>query len=132
MIISSQNKNSLTRIKSPMSSTNQPNTGLSFSPFSFFERLMPSSMPANAITDTLNKSILLKATLLIRSPTNPIRQLMVMMVSEVAMALFTSSLAYKSNAGTIRKPPPAPSKPVTNPTPIAITISFKVDVLPVV
>ena len=37
-------------------------------------------------------------------------------IKEVPIAIFISNPANKTNAGIIKKPPPAPTKPVTTPT----------------
>lgn len=46
---------------------------------------------------------------------NPISELMAIITKEVAEALFISNFATIINAGTIKKPPPAPTIPVNPP-----------------
>ena len=45
------------------------------------------------------------------------RELHVMIIKEVATACLIDNLAKSTKAGTIIKPPPAPTKPVRSPTP---------------
>ena len=50
-----------------------------------------------------------------RSPVNPIRDLIAMIIKEVATAFFIGNLAKRTKAGIIKKPPPAPTNPVNIP-----------------
>ncbi len=49
-------------------------------------------------------------------PIKPPRQLTAMIASDVPKAGFISSLANKTSAGRMRKPPPTPRSPVSTPT----------------
>ena len=51
-----------------------------------------------------------------KSPVNPIKELIEITINEVATASFIGNLAKNTKAGTIKNPPPAPTKPVTIPT----------------
>ena len=50
------------------------------------------------------------------SPVKPNKDLTVIIISDVATASFIGILARITSAGMMRKPPPAPTKPVTAPT----------------
>ena len=58
-----------------------------------------------------------------KSVVNPISEFKVIITKDVATACFMVNLENKTNAGTIIKPPPAPSSPVKIPTPRPITIN---------
>ena len=51
-----------------------------------------------------------------RSPINPIRELSVIIKSELPIAIFISRPASKTKDGIIRNPPPAPTIEVNIPT----------------
>ena len=51
-----------------------------------------------------------------KSPEKPIKEFIVITNSEVAMAFLIVSRANLVSAGTIKKPPPAPIKPIKTPT----------------
>ena len=56
-------------------------------------------------------------TIVIASPKKkPIKDFIAIIIREVPTATFISTFANKTNAGMIKKPPPAPIKPVTAPT----------------
>ena len=50
------------------------------------------------------------------SPKNPINDLAAIITNDVPTASFIGSLDKRTKAGIIKKPPPAPTKPVTTPT----------------
>ena len=60
-----------------------------------------------------------------KSELNPIIELNVIISKEVATACLIVNRANKTNAGTIIKPPPAPTKPVRSPTPKPINTNIK-------
>ena len=51
-----------------------------------------------------------------KSPVKPSNDLKEIIISEVPIAFFISKPVNNTKAGTIKKPPPAPTKPVTAPT----------------
>ncbi len=51
-----------------------------------------------------------------KSPVNPIKDLMAIIINEVPTAFFMGKPANKTKAGMIKKPPPAPTNPVKAPT----------------
>ena len=59
----------------------------------------------------------------VTSARKPKSALNVIIISEVATAFLISRAAKSTNAGTIINPPPAPTKPVSRPTPNPITIN---------
>ena len=70
------------------------------------------------VTDKLvnnNKNVQLISVIPI-SPKNPKRDLTDIISKDVATAFFIGRLANKTKAGIIKKPPPAPTIPVSKPT----------------
>ena len=83
---------------------------------------MPTKIPTTErAVNRIRKShsILRKDT----SELNPISELNVIIIKEVATACLIVNLANKTNAGTIINPPPAPTSPVKTPTPNPIKIN---------
>ncbi len=75
-------------------------------------------MPIPAIARVLNeaKNIQSIFKLVDKSPVNPIKDLMAIIINEVPTAFFMGKPANKTKAGMIKKPPPAPTNPVKAPT----------------
>ena len=72
---------------------------------------VPTKIPeTDSVVNIIRKShsICRKA----KSELNPIIELNVMIINEVATACFIVNRANNTNAGTIIKPPPAPTKPL--------------------
>ena len=53
------------------------------------------------------------------SPKNPTKDWIAIINKDVLIAFFIGSFTSKTNAGTIKNPPPAPTKPAKTPIPIA-------------
>lgn len=82
-------------------------------------------MPMTDKPVKLNKNSQSISKLLI-SPRNPIKDLTAIIRSEVPIAFFIGIFANNTNAGMIKKPPPAPTNPVSKPTRIpSIAITGK-------
>ena len=78
---------------------------------------MPASNPiiANPVNFNKNSQSMLEMCSELAKPS---KELIDIMKSDVPMAFFISRLRSITNAGTIRKPPPAPIIPVIIPTAI--------------
>ena len=77
---------------------------------------VPTKIPeTDSVVNIIRKShsICRKA----KSELKPIIELNVMIINEVATACLIVNRANNTKAGTIIKPPPAPTKPVRSPTP---------------
>ena len=94
---------------------NQPNAGFNFSPETLLLRPIPIKIPAMEKAVNGDKKFQL-TVVLERLPAKEDRQFIVMISKEVPMALRIGSFKNNTNAGMIRKPPPAPIKPVSVPT----------------
>lgn len=80
---------------------------------------VPMKMPTTENPESINSNCQSMGKLALNiSPVNPIVELIKMISSEVATALFIGIFAKRTKAGTIRNPPPAPTKPVMVPTAI--------------
>ena len=104
-----------------------PKIGLSFLPLIFFDNSVPVRIPIMEIAEIVPKKFQSISTLFIEEK-NPNRELNETMTSEVPMATFIGVFNKLTNAGMIKNPPPAPSKPVMIPTaepcPAARTVLF--------
>lgn len=98
-----------------MTSTNQPNDFLSFSPGTNFDKYEPKKMPTTerAVNEIRNFQ---STSIFDKSPTKPMRDLAAMINNEVPTAIFMGKRANKTKAGIIKNPPPAPTIPVRIPT----------------
>ena len=99
-----------------MIKTNQPNAGLSFSPEILLDRNAPKNIPPTAMAEKTNRKLQSMACPRPRSPKNPSKDFDAIIINEVPTACFMGNFAKTTSAGIIRKPPPAPTNPVTNPT----------------
>ena len=95
---------------------NHPNPFFKLLPSIFLLSLSPIKMPTIASAVTVSKSVQLIATWLLISPVNPINDFAAIINSEVPTACFMGSLLNSTSAGIIKKPPPAPTSPVSIPT----------------
>ena len=109
-------------IQIPINKTTQPKSGLSFLLSIFLARFTPAIIPITESPVKINKNCQLTSILSIEEP-NPIKELKDIMNKDVATASFIEIPKSIINAGTIKNPPPAPTKPVTIPTKIPCEIS---------
>lgn len=94
-----------------------PNQRESFSGEIFSWRRIPRMSPTRAVPiATARKELSMTRFGLPRSPSEPISDLLAMMMREVAAACAMVSHSRSMSAGTIRNPPPAPTSPVMVPT----------------
>lgn len=104
-----------------------PKTGFSFLPSIFLDNSVPMRIPIIEIAEIVPKKFQLISTLFIDEK-NPIKELNETITNEVPMATFIGVFNKLTNAGMIKNPPPAPSKPVMIPTaepcPAARTVLF--------
>ena len=105
--------------------TTHPKVTFKFSPRINFVRYEPANTPAIANPDKPSRNGKSISRTNDTFPTKPISELTVIMINEVPTAFFMGSPAVYIKAGTIRKPPPAPTKPVINPTPMAMKMNFQ-------
>jgi hypothetical protein len=102
-------------MKNAIAVTNQPNPLLSARAEIRPARKPPAMLPSTAaplmISESLKSSGTAPAT-----PKKPASVFMAITSSEVPTAGLIGSLVRSSSAGTITKPPPAPSSPVSAPT----------------
>ncbi len=98
----------------PITRTNQPKPFLSFSAAIFLLNSPPTNIPATAIAVIERRKLqwILKCP---KSPAKPNKEFIAMMIREVPTAFFIGNFTRKISAGINRKPPPAPSRPVTKP-----------------
>lgn len=101
----------------PITSTNQPNAGFNLAPSMRFEIRLPITIPNMAKLETINNKLQL-IIVSSPSPAKPINDFAAMITKEVPTASFIGSFDNSTNAGMIKKPPPAPTKPVNTPTTI--------------
>ncbi len=104
-------------IYAAISNTNQPKPFFKLSPLIYFAKYIPTNIPTTAKLVTLNNKIQSMAkSLRCKSPVNPIRLFSAIIKREVPIAFFIGSFAKRTRAGIIKKPPPAPTIPVSTPT----------------
>lgn len=106
---------SRTSTRMPTISTNQPNPFFSELPDILSDKAVPMKMPPTAMAVKLNSKVQLMVywAMVLKKPKS---ELKVMMVRDDPTAVFMGSLPNSTNAGMMRKPPPAPNSPVTMPT----------------
>ena len=80
-----------------------------------FERLLPMKIPTIDINDTMLNNFQ-SMSMLLRSPVKPINDFAAIINKEVPTAFFIGKFANNTNAGMIRNPQPAPTRPVNTPT----------------
>ena len=97
------------------SSTNQPNAGRSRVPGTRRPSRLPSRIPTTARAVKASSSTQSKLLSTATSPRKPNSDLAAMMVSEVPTATRIGRRANTASAGTMAKPPPAPTTPVSTP-----------------
>ena len=102
-------------MKIPMIRTVQPNKGFNFFPSIFFEIPSPTKIPTTDRAVKVRRKVQSCFTIDIVLK-NPKIEFMEMIKSEVATAFFILTPRSITKAGTIKKPPPAPIKPVIIPT----------------
>ena len=100
----------------PITSTNQPKAGFSFSFGMRSLSKLPAMMPTMAMAEKIMRKFQSISSLPFRSPVKPMSDFAAMMMREVPTACFIGSFAKSTSAGIMRNPPPAPTSPVIVPT----------------
>ena len=111
-----EKKNCSMNITSDIARTNHPKPFFSLAPSIFLFKKLPIIIPSVAI-----KMIMIKKfqsmTVCVISPANPTIDLIEMINIEEAIAFFMGNFPRITSAGIIKKPPPAPTIPVSMPSP---------------
>ena len=99
-----------------MNNTKIPNDFFKTLPFSNFEKQEPIKIPT--IENPVKVNNIFQSIALFNSVVKPKIDLIAMINKDVPTASFILIFVSSNKAGIIRKPPPAPTKPVTSPTTI--------------
>ena len=102
-------------INKPITSTSHPKAGFNFLPSMFFAKAIPKKIPTTDSAVKMIRKVQSCATIFMVLK-KPRIEFMAMIKREVATALFIGKPISITSAGTIKKPPPAPIKPVMIPT----------------
>lgn len=105
---------SRTKIQQPIANVNHPNTFFNLMPGILRESTLPKCTPTMAIDVMVSKNGQ-SIGRVSKSPKKPVSELSAIIKSEVPVAVFIGKPVSRTNAGMMRKPPPAPTKPVSSP-----------------
>lgn len=105
---------SRTKIQQPIANVNHPNAFFNLMPGILRESTLPKCTPTMAMAVIVSKNDQ-SIGRVSKSPKKPVSELSAIIKSEVPVAVFIGKPVSRTNAGMMRKPPPAPTKPVSSP-----------------
>ena len=107
-----------------MTNTSQPKAFFNLGPSINLFRYIPIKIPiiANAEKERRKTQLI---SICKASPKKPIKEFIAIINNEVAAAFLIGSFARNNKIGTIMKPPPAPTRPVTIPVKTPKEIKLK-------